>query len=419
MKNLYTKIFSAVVGLTMSAMLSAQYSNGFIVTNEGNFGSPNAEISYIEGNTVTNNVYSTVNNEPLGDVLQWLHFYDDKAALVVNNSNKVVIVDRSSFVKQATLTSNVMQPRSATVIDGKIYITNNGTGQKYISVHDAASYAWITNITLGSAAADEIHAVNGKIYVMRAAFSSGNSIDVIDPATNTITQNITLDNGLQSVKIVGTDAYALCSNASTGTTLYKINTNTNSVVGQINNPAVSNAWKLAIDGSNAYIKSGLNVYQISLDLSAFPSTPLFVGQGTDSWGSGFYGFNAIDGKIYQINANEYTAPSSVHRYTSTGTFETTYTVGMIGNGIYKNIYTPLATTDATKVKFTVYPNPVTDVLFIKSDQKIAYQIFDMTGRMVKSGNYSNGIDIRNLAKGMYLLKTTAVNQTNTTKFIVK
>lgn len=418
MKHLYSKIFGAVAAFAMSGTISAQYSNGLIVTNEGNFSSPTAEISYIEGNTITNNIYSTVNGEQLGDILQSLYFNGDKAMLVVNNSNKIVVVNRSSFVKQATITNHINQPRYTTVANGKIFTTNTGYNQpSYVSVHDVTTLAWIQDIPM-SQSSEEIHTVAGKVYVMKAWFGNGNTIEVIDPSTNTIVQSITLEDGLQSIRTAGNFAYALTSN-STGTTLYKIDAATNTIVGQIKNSSITDAGKLALDDSNAYIKSGLNVYQIPLSMSTFPTTPLFTGQGTDSFGSGFYGFNVIDNKIYQINANDYTDPSSVHRYSVNGAFETTFTAGMLGNGIYKNVYTTLATTETVKNNFSIYPNPTSDILYIKSDNRVSYQIYDLTGRMVKSGNYTNGIDVKNLSKGMYILKTVSGSKSEVQKFLVK
>lgn len=55
-------------------------------------------------------------------------------------------------------------------------------------------------------------------------------------------------------------------------------------------------------------------------------------------------------------------------------------------------------------KFAIYPNPVADVLHLKnSRQNEPYQIFDMQGRLVKSGKASTEINVSGFSKGVYVL----------------
>jgi len=55
----------------------------------------------------------------------------------------------------------------------------------------------------------------------------------------------------------------------------------------------------------------------------------------------------------------------------------------------------------------VYPNPAKDMLMVSSSYKFeAYKIYDMTGRLLLKGdnNNNNAIDIKTLAKGIYVMK---------------
>lgn len=58
--------------------------------------------------------------------------------------------------------------------------------------------------------------------------------------------------------------------------------------------------------------------------------------------------------------------------------------------------------------FNIYPNPVSDILFVKSNQKLVdYQILDASGRIMKSGksiDMSPGINVSNLSSGVYYIK---------------
>jgi hypothetical protein len=79
---------------------------------------------------------------------------------------------------------------------------------------------------------------------------------------------------------------------------------------------------------------------------------------------------------------------------------------------------------------TMYPNPVRDnakVSFeLKADANVTYQVYDLSGRMVKSeflGSFSEGtheadVTVNGLAKGSYILRLNAGSYTSSVKFMV-
>ncbi|MGV4414493.1 T9SS type A sorting domain-containing protein [Chryseobacterium sp. T1] len=80
----------------------------------------------------------------------------------------------------------------------------------------------------------------------------------------------------------------------------------------------------------------------------------------------------------------------------------------------------LATTETTKVSLSIYPNPVSDVLKIKSNDKIdTINIFDFSGKLVSSNSNANEINVSNLIKGNYIIQITTDKKTHTEKFIKK
>ena len=428
MKHFYSKFLKLSFTVAGFALMSAQYSNGYIVSNEGNFGSPTAEISYIDANNnITNNVYHLANNnEALGDILQSMYFNGDKSYLVLNASNKVVVTNRASFVKSGEIT-NLEFPRYTTVANGKIFTTNWGdynAVSQYVSVHDAATLAFITNIPL-SENPEEIVTVNGKVYVNKSSYRAGNSIDVINPTTNTIISTITLSAGLQSITVVGNDIFALCTGA-TGSTVYKINTTTDTVSANIANstivpPSQYDALKFSSEGNTLYIAGATSVYSLNTNLATFSSTPLFTTTASGNGGD-FYGFAAIDGKIFQGNSYFVNPTSTVNVYNQTGTILNTFTTTVGANNFYKNVFTPASlSTVETKLNNTIsiYPNPVSDILYIKNANSAQYKIVDLAGRIVKSGVYQNGITVSDLNKGNYIIQISGKNVQQTEKFIIK
>jgi len=72
-----------------------------------------------------------------------------------------------------------------------------------------------------------------------------------------------------------------------------------------------------------------------------------------------------------------------------------------------------------KTQFSIYPNPVKDVLFIKSKEKIVKaEIYDVAGRILNSASVThNSINVSELSKGNYIIKLSTKDKTMTQKFI--
>lgn len=82
----------------------------------------------------------------------------------------------------------------------------------------------------------------------------------------------------------------------------------------------------------------------------------------------------------------------------------------------------LATSDVSKKDiFTVYPNPVVDVVNFDLQGKVtSVEVYDAAGKLVKSANDgAKSLNVSNLAKGSYLVKVNADNQIYTKKVIKK
>ena len=70
--------------------------------------------------------------------------------------------------------------------------------------------------------------------------------------------------------------------------------------------------------------------------------------------------------------------------------------------------------------FFIFPNPANDKIFIHSKQKFkAVKIFDSTGRAICSeiNDYSAGIDINAIAKGIYFMELINPESTERIMFV--
>ena len=74
----------------------------------------------------------------------------------------------------------------------------------------------------------------------------------------------------------------------------------------------------------------------------------------------------------------------------------------------------------SKNTFSVFPNPTADFLNISTKAKVDnVQVYDMSGKMVKATLSNNQVDVRNLAKGSYVVKIQTAEGSSTQKFIKK
>lgn len=87
---------------------------------------------------------------------------------------------------------------------------------------------------------------------------------------------------------------------------------------------------------------------------------------------------------------------------------------------------PLSTADFFSKSFSIYPNPVDNVLNLSSKTNTAFnsvQIFDLNGRVVKNTNVNgvieSQINVSDLHAGMYFVEVTSDNGKATSKFIKK
>lgn len=83
--------------------------------------------------------------------------------------------------------------------------------------------------------------------------------------------------------------------------------------------------------------------------------------------------------------------------------------------VYRLVSSQLNTSDFEFSQFSIYPNPVSEQLYISSDSVIKnYVIYDLLGKQVISGNYDKSIDVSVLKSGVYVIKIG-----NTTERFIK
>lgn len=312
------------------------YENGYLISNEGNFGVPNSSVSFISKDlsSIENNVFAANNSGAvLGDVLQTIGFSGDNAYFVLNNSNKITVANRYSMKKTTEFTQELVNPRFIAFANSFIYVTNDAYGgDKYLSIYNVKDNSFVKKITMTDAAEKVVEA-GGNIFVQNASFGFGNKISYIDASSNTLKAEITLPDG-QINKIISADSnvYAIAA-GTTDSYIYQISS-TGTVVKTTKLTGIANGNNLQLSDNKFFFTSGNKIYTMDAKTSTPPTAPLIT--VTDNTYSTLYGFTVVDGKIFTSDANGFTAGSTVTIYSTTGSLIKSFTAGKASNGFFSN-----------------------------------------------------------------------------------
>ncbi|MDO4728194.1 MAG: hypothetical protein Q4B43_04215 [Bacteroidota bacterium] len=308
------------------------FQNGIIVANEGNFGTPNADVSFIDANLdgIQNNVYTTTNNENLGDVLQNIGFTDDDAFLVANNSNRIAIVDRYTMEFKSEITEGLSLPRYITFAGDYAYVTNSSS--KTVSIYNKDTYNYIESLNINNTV-ERIVTCDSIVFVQNASFGSGNSLTMISTNSNQVKGSIDVPAGSIDRTVSYNNKVYVIARTDQDSYIYTFDS-LGTLLNTITLTGIPKAKNLDIDQDKFYFTSGTGVYAMSMTDSTAPTAPIFNVED-NSW-STFYGFNVIDGKIYVSDAQGFTQGSKVTVYNTSGELlkEFTATIGV--NAFYKN-----------------------------------------------------------------------------------
>lgn len=314
------------------------YGNGFLIANEGTYGKPEGDVTFVSAdlNLKQDNVFALNNGgAKLGDVLQMIAFNGENAYLLLNNSNKIQIVNRYNFKANGEITAELNTPRYMAFANNNIYVTNDKyLGDKFVSIYRASDRSFIKKISFTDAAERIVEAGNN-IFVQNASFGFGNKISYINTSTNDVQSTITLPAGnINKIISSNQNVYAIAAGTS-DSYIYQISS-TGNITKTTTLTGIANATNLEISNGKYYFTSGKNVYTMDMSATTAPASPLFtVANGVDDF-SPLYGFSVINDKIFTSDSNGFTQASKIVVYSTSGSVIRSFTAGIGSNSVYAN-----------------------------------------------------------------------------------
>lgn len=153
--------------------------NGILVLNEGLMNQNNSSLSWVnlENNEVTQKVFLTKNNRPLGDTGNDMLAYGGKIYIVVTGSSTVEVLQKYSLESLQQISfvylNQPQQPRNAIGYNGKVFVTSY---DGYVSVIDTSSLQITDRIKVGRNP-EGLCISNGALYVANSGGLTPSNLD--------------------------------------------------------------------------------------------------------------------------------------------------------------------------------------------------------------------------------------------------
>lgn len=327
---------------------SGAYEDGVFVLNQGGFGHGNASVSFINSDfQLEEDIFEAVNPELLlGDTAQDIGLNGDLAYIVMNNSQKIEVVNRYTFEHVVTIEEGLYNPRYIAFANGKGFVTNWGdpgdTADDYVAVVDLGSNTVIAEKSVVEGP-ERIIENNGKLYVAhKGGYGFGDKVTVINGTSNNVEATITVGYVPEGLEVAGDKLYVLSGGVpdwsftlpESAGNLTVINLSDNSIASTINFTGMAHPMNLQIENGSVYYTEESSIYKMNITATSFPATPLFTTTAQGEYG--VYSFAVEGGHIYLGDAGDYNSAGKVYVHSLTGALEHTFTVGVIPAGFYFN-----------------------------------------------------------------------------------
>jgi len=284
-------------------------SGAVMFINEGNYTYGNASVSYYNtlNESFYEDIYQTQNNRPLGDVAQSMVSIGGYGYVVVNNSNKIEVVDLLDFKNVATITG-LTSPR---------YMLPLGNDRAYISdlYGDKLSIVNTNNNTITGTIAlpgwtEQMVLANGIVFV---ANYDSMRVEVIDPTTDTKVSHINV-NGHPMEMVLDAQGQVWVLGQKDGTdaaALTRINPTNSSVELTLNFPLTESPSHLIADpnGTNLYYLNTGGIYKLPNTAAALPAIPI-IAKGTSNYYA--IGISPDNSLLYASDALDFNQRSDVY-----------------------------------------------------------------------------------------------------------
>ncbi len=351
------------------------------------------------------------------------------------------------------------------IINGKLYIAG-GIGSQKMYMYDPASNMWTSKADIGGGlnrAWPATFVVNGKAYIMGGSYNTASDLtddmQEYDPINDKWTSKAKFPGGKRDgmyAFAIGNIGYvgAGFNGSTVDGDFWKYEPSSDTWTQLANSPVGSVIFASAfVVNGKAYVTSGAaggsnevkTVYEYDPSTDTwtkkgdFPGATRQAGFAFASSGEGFFGggmsnYTTIYQDVWKYNPTDDSwnkvqdIPLNSAAWSTAASDGTTAYVGtgadfapglVFSDSMYKyNIPVSVSSTSNSNIKLSVYPNPVSDMLYINTKEDIKrITIMDITGKEVLDiQSPNNSIDVDAFNSGIYLIAVQTASGSKTLHF---
>ena len=317
------------------------YANGVFITNEGPFQNGTGTVDFYNRAVggIQNDIFAKANNgAAIGNILQSMSFKNDTAFLVVNNANKLVLVNYKTFQSASTVTGFNYPRNFLSINNTSAYVTDWGTDglTGSVKVFDYATKTVAKTVPTGKGA-DKMLRIGSRIWVLNSGgFGKDSTIAIVETANDSVSSKIQVGLGPNSiVQDANGDVWVLCGSyfdKSDNGKLIKIRNE--KVEYSFDVPKYASSLTKDATGNTLYYVATNKIYK--KDILNFGATPpsVFI---TQPYLSNPYslGFDPKSGYLYCGDAKNFSVASSVYIFDpSSKILKDSVKAGIGVNGFY-------------------------------------------------------------------------------------
>ncbi|HRO42390.1 MAG TPA: hypothetical protein PL009_06120 [Flavipsychrobacter sp.] len=307
----------------------------FIVC-EGSYGNGNGrlDVYFSETDSLYENVYKNINGKNLGDVFQSMTWIGDKLYLAINNSDKIVVLN-----KDLTLSTQiaVAKPRYILPInEHKAYVSSMYTNKVF--VFDPASSTVTGSVELSAINTEGMLLHNQKLYVCPWDTASG-KVYVINTMNDELEDSFEVAGRAPSEVLIDKEQklWILSGNVAKGKPAFwtRVDPNTKHILRTYSFPANADPVKPLLNSAkdsiyfievNNFLGAEHNgIYRMSIHDNSLPSIPFIPAHaGQYFWALAIH----PNGDIYVGDPKGFTQKSSVMIYDTKGNLKKQFNTGV-------------------------------------------------------------------------------------------
>lgn len=320
--------------------IAQPYESGVFISNEGAFSNGTGTVSFYDRTVggIKNDIFGTQNmGAAIGNILQSLTIAKDKAYLVVNNANKLLIVDATTFKFQDSVVGTTLPRYLLAIDDKKAFVSEWGKNglDGAVKVLDLTTKKFTKTIATGKGAERLLRVGNAVWTVNSGGFDSDSTVAVIDIATEAVTSKIKVSPTPNSlVQDANGDIWVLCG-GSWGTTYGKlVQIKNNAVVATFNVPQGSNSLVTNATKNTLFFVANTAIYQKDLTTAA-PS--VWLDKSTTKANFTYLyglGIDPKTGNIFCADAKNYSSAGVVYVFNNAKSVQDSLKTGIIPSNFW-------------------------------------------------------------------------------------